>query len=160
MKTAIIAGLLFATALPAAASSTKDDYWTHVWEKSYAHEDPKAIDRHLRSSVSRDTTHFLAKDQLYRITAGLPLDTVSAITRKYGVSRWVGPNSSCTPEDQRQYRRHDSGSIHHASGNKFFYWTFHRVRKKTWDPCAQPMLPWTTRMEQPLRTEHRKEPAS
>lgn len=160
MKNAIIAGLFFATALPAAASSTKDEYWTDVWEKSYAHEDPKAINRHLRKTATRDTTHYLAEDQLYRLTAGLPLDPISAVTRTYGVSRWVGPNSTCTPEDQRQYRRYASGGIHYASGNKFLFWTLHRVRKKTWDPCAQPMLPWTTRMEQPLKTEHRKIPAS
>lgn len=157
MKTRMIVGAILALALPAAAHS-KDDYWQDVWEKELVGDSPETLERFLyKDSRTDDGVHYLASGQLYRITAGLPADPLVSATKKYGVSRWTGAKSTCTPEDQRQYRRWEGGGFTYASGNMFFYATLHRVRGKDWDPCAEKIKPHLTRMEPILRTEVRKE---
>lgn len=157
MKKFLLAAIICSAALPAFASS-KGEYWTDVWDKSVIADTPESIKRYFYSDSKSEETHYIAEGQLYRLAAGLPIDPVAKIATAFGVKRWVGPNSSCTPEDQRQYLRWDMGRIDYVSGSFFFYATFHRVRGKDWDPCATPMKPWDTRMEQPLKTEFSDKP--
>lgn len=152
--TAIALGLL----LPMMAEA-KDDYWQPVWEKERSASTPETVERYFRQDTSYDKLHYLAKGQLYRLAAGLPVDNVASAKKVYGVDRWTGPKSTCTVEDQRQYRRYEGGAVSYASGKRFFYFSMHRVRDKNWDPCAEKMKPHKTRMEKVLKTEYRWENA-
>lgn len=155
------AGLILALALSGAAAAagagaasdaamanSDSPYWQEVWQKSEDADTPKKLNKYLRGDKGDDEViNYMATEQLYRLTAGQPVDPLKRATKRYGVKRWTGQKSTCTPEDQRQYRRWEVGSIHYVSGFNFAYATFHRVRDKDWDPCAKKQAPWQTRME-------------
>lgn len=144
-------GLILALTLTAngtAMASSTDDYWQEVWRKSEDADTPEKLNKYLRSDKGEDEViNYMATSQLYRLTAGQPVDPLKRVTKRYGVKRWKGLKSTCTPEDQRQYRRWEAGSIRYVSGFGFSYATFHRVRDKDWDPCEKKQAPWQTRME-------------
>lgn len=156
MNITTIAGVILALAIPAAAHS-KDDYWKEVWEKDLYADSPETIEWFLsKDQADESVVHFIASEQLNRLTAGLPVNPLVKASKRYGVSRWTGLKSTCTPEDQRQYRRSEAGGFTWADGRGFFYGTFHRVRGKDWDPCAVKIKPHLTRMEPVLRTDVRE----
>lgn len=131
----------------AALSTTAFAKWETVWKKTQEGDSPSSI-LHVLNQVN-GAYDFLVKQEVKRRVAGLPADKLKSIVYTIKMDKWVGPESTCTVDDPRQYEAIESGGFTWNEGGSFLFANRHEYMGEDWNPCYFEMKAEQRRMPEP-----------
>lgn len=118
----------------AAMSTTAFARWETVWKKTQEGDSPTSVMTVL--SQVNGAYDFLVEREMKRRVAGLPADSLTALSQTITMDKWVSDASTCTVDDPRQYEAIESGSLTWASGTIVSFKNRHEYAGEDWNPCA------------------------
>lgn len=131
----------------ASLSSPAFAKWETVWKKTQEGDSPASI-LNVLSKVN-GAFDFIVKRELHRRVSGLPSGTLTILSHTVTMDKWVGPASTCTIDDPRQYEAVESGSFSWSTGDNLIFANSHDYKGEDWNPCEDYMRADDRRMPSP-----------